>query len=130
MRLDVFPAFGDLFHSLRFRGGRPAFRLDDTDALHGILQLLGHPGIQALAGNHRGHVDLPVQFRENSGHELPRERIVRILAPLVAEGEVVIHRLAERGDSVVTGSDRLGRCMTRRGFAWERGLLANSQRLR
>ena len=87
--------------------------LDRPGAEDRPLELLGHPRIQALAGQSGSGVQLAMQVGRNPSHELTGKRLVRGLASLLAEFEVVIDRLPEgfhqRGDAVSLERDHVPR---------------------
>jgi hypothetical protein len=83
------------------RGLRRLHRLDAGD---GWLKLLGHPGIEALAGNARRQIDLAVKLRRIAGNELAREGFVRLFPTLLAEGEIIVSRILEGGLQLVNAA--------------------------
>jgi hypothetical protein len=54
---------------------------------HGVI----HPGVNALAGARRGQSNLAVAVRRGAKGELARVRLVRLLALLGAEGQIIVH---------------------------------------
>jgi hypothetical protein len=74
-----------------FLYGLCLFGPPNSGAGHCGLELVGDPGVQALAGKARGRVHLPVQLRRDSRHEVAGKGLVGFLAALGAERQIIPH---------------------------------------
>jgi hypothetical protein len=78
-----------------FLDGLGLFGPPNSGASYRGLELVGDPGVQALAGQARGRVDLAVQLRRDASHEVAGKGLVGFFAALGAECQIILHRISE-----------------------------------
>src|SRR5215216_207219 len=70
--------------------------LTRVNGLPGLFQLLRDPLVEALTLSPSSHVNLAMQTRRWTKHQTPRKRLLRLLASLLAELQVVVYRVPKR----------------------------------